>query len=98
MIERKRLRYKQKLHPRNYCNSNTKTFETTTKECQKTKEKLCSYVSPFVLGKQFKVPLLRKSLQKKYKSRNSEDDRNNNIDTNIEPLEQQQGKIIYHEI
>ena len=44
------------------------------------------------------MSLLRKALQKKNKSRNSGDDRNNNTNTYIEPLEQQQGKIIYHEI
>ena len=98
-IERKRLRHKQKLHRRSYCHSNTKTFKTTTKECQKTKDRLYCYLSSFVLcTKQFKMSLLRKALQKKNKSRNSGDDWNNNTNTYIEPLEQQQGKIIYHEI
>ena len=62
------------------------------------KEKLYYYLSSFVLCKQFKMSLLRKALQKKNKSRNSGDDTNNNTDTNTDPLEQQQGKIIYHEI
>ena len=44
------------------------------------------------------MSLLRNALQKKNKNRNSEDDRNINTERNIEPLEQQQGKIIYHEI
>ena len=51
-----------------------------------------------MLCKQVKMSLLRKAMHKENKSRNSGDDRNNNTDTNIEPLEQQQGKIIYHEI
>ena len=68
------------------------------RSAKKTKEKLYCYLSSFVLCKQFKMSLLRKALQKKNKSRNSGDGRNNNTDTNIEPLEQQQSKIIYHEI
>ena len=44
------------------------------------------------------MSLLRKALQKINKSRNSGDDKNSKTDTNIERLEKQQRKIIYHEI
>ena len=64
----------------------------------KNKRKALLLLQSFALWKQFKISFLRKALQREKKSRKSRDDRNNNTNTNIEPLQQQQGKNIYHEI